>query len=59
MAGTGCTDSELFLKRLVAARLKVEFMYSTLVGELGEFEGRWAVGNVLCSVRGKVLVLNF
>ncbi|KAK7878010.1 hypothetical protein WMY93_031356, partial [Mugilogobius chulae] len=32
MRGSGSTDCGLMLKRLVAARLKVEFSYSTLVG---------------------------
>ncbi|KAK7887032.1 hypothetical protein WMY93_026653 [Mugilogobius chulae] len=39
MRGSGSTDCELMLKRLVAARLKVEFSYSTLVGDLENFEG--------------------
>lgn len=49
MAGAGCIDAELVFKR-PAAQLKMEFMY-TLVGELGEIEGRWAVGE--CVVFGE------
>ena len=50
LAGVGWTDAVLCLRGLVAARLRVENAYYTLINHLQGFLDVWAVGQVLCSL---------
>lgn len=58
-AGSGCTDPEVLLKLLVRARVRLEYTYSSLVGEMEDFEALWTVGRALCELREGQLVLDF
>ncbi|TWW77691.1 Transposon TX1 uncharacterized 149 kDa protein ORF 2 [Takifugu flavidus] len=44
---------------LLAARLRVEFNFYKLTGQIGTFGDIWGVRDVLSSVRGNCLILNF
>ncbi|KAJ3583936.1 hypothetical protein NHX12_015433 [Muraenolepis orangiensis] len=60
LAGVGWTDAVLCLRGLVAARLRVEHAYYTLINHLQGFLDVWAVGQVLCSLgENDSLILKF
>ena len=59
MDGSGDWDCTRVFKRLVGARLKIEFSYSLMVGGLEDFGELWTMGGVLCAVQGRTLELTF
>uniref|UniRef100_A0A3P9LKP2 Reverse transcriptase domain-containing protein n=1 Tax=Oryzias latipes TaxID=8090 RepID=A0A3P9LKP2_ORYLA len=56
--GVGSDDVLFLFKRLLVARLNVEFGFYRLTHALDVFENIWAVQNVLCSVKDDSLVVN-
>ncbi len=52
-------DPVKMLKGLIANRLKIEFAYYGLVGDLITFREKWRVGEMLCCISEEQLVLNF
>lgn len=58
MKGAGSVNSEIMFKGLVAARLKVEFVYYKMVSNIEEFLSIWGISGVFCEVTEDNLVLN-
>ncbi len=56
--GIGGMDPVKMLKGLIANRLKIEFAYYVLVGDLITFREMWCVGEMLCCIYDEQLVLN-
>ncbi len=56
--GIGGMDPVKMLKGLIANRLKIEFAYYVLVGDLITFREMWCVGEILCCIYEEQLVLN-
>lgn len=56
--GTGSIDAERVMKGMVAARIKIEFVYFKLVNDIIKFSEIWVVENFLCEVgEDEMLVL--
>lgn len=59
LLGIGGLDPVKMLKGLIANRLKIEFSYYVLVGDLITFRENWCVKEILCCIYEEQLVLNF
>ena len=65
--GVGCpfgveslsVDPVLMLKGLLAGRLRVEFAYYRLTGNLDGFLCTWGLGGLLCFVEDEMLCFSF
>ena len=51
--GTGSCEAADVLKGLVAARLRVEFAYYSLVQRIPEFLSLWGIDGALCNIDGE------
>ena len=59
MRGAGSTQLVPMFRGLVEARLRVEFVYYRLMGDLGGFQSVWGIGGALCRVDDNSLVFCF